>query len=143
MKTAEKGDKVKVHYTGTLDDGTVFDSSKERDPLEFSLGEGRLIPGFEAAVLGMSAGQVKTVKIEAAKAYGLRRDELVTKIERSKFPESIAPEPGACLNLRQADGGVLDVVITEVSDDMVTLDGNHPLAGKDLTFELEVIEVAV
>ena len=140
--TAAKGDKLKVHYKGTLDDGTVFDSSREREPLEFTLGEGRLIGGFETAVTGMSAGEVKTVKIEAADAYGPRRDELVVKIERSKFPESIDPEPGACLNLRQADGGVLDVVITDVGDDIVTLDGNHPLAGKDLTFELEVIEVA-
>lgn len=141
MANVQKGSKVKVHYTGTLSDGTVFDSSREREAMGFTVGEGRLLKGFEQGVVGMAVGNVRTVEIPAAEAYGERNEDIVRRLERSKFPPAINPEPGACLNLRQPDGGVLDVVVTEVNDEMVTLDANHPLAGQDLTFEIEVIEI--
>lgn len=136
----EKDMTLKVHYTGRLDDGTVFDSSRGREPLEFTPGKGRLIKGFEEAVAGMSVGETNTVKIPLDKAYGPRRDELVLKVERAKFPQKIKPEKGLALSIRQPDGGILEVTVTEVTENSVTLDGNHPLAGKDLTFEIELLE---
>jgi len=141
MKKAEKGNRIKVHYTGKLDDGTVFDSSRDREPLEFVLGNGQLIKGFEDAIYGMAPGDLKTVSIPNAEAYGDRREDLVLKMNRTQFPPSIDPVEGNRLSLRQPDGGVLNVMITAVTEDTVTLDANHPLAGKDLTFELEVVEV--
>lgn len=142
MRQAADGDKVKVHYTGTLGDGTVFDSSREREPLEFTLGDGKLIKGFNQAVVGLGTGDSRDVTISAEEAYGQRREELVVKIPKDQFPPNIEPEPGVMLNLRQPDGGVLDVTITEVTDDAVMLDGNHPLAGRDLTFNIELVEIA-
>ncbi len=142
MSHAEKGNKIKVHYTGRLDDGTVFDTSEEREPLEFTLGEGRLIKGFENAVTGMKVGESKTVTIVAEDAYGQRRPELERRVERQQFPNNIDPEVGLFLNIRQPDGGVLEAVITEVSDSSVVIDANHPLSGKDLTFEIEVVDIA-
>lgn len=142
MKKAENGDSVKVHYTGRFDDGSVFDSSRDREPLEFTLGEGHLIKGFEDAVVGMSVGETKTAKIPSKEAYGPHRDELMLRVERAEFPPNIEPTNGLILTLRQPHGGVIDVVVTEVSEDSVTLDANHPLAGKDLTFEIEMMEVA-
>lgn len=142
MKRAEKGDKVKVHYTGRLDDGTVFDSSRDRGPLEFTIGHGQLIRGFEDAVAGMCQGESTEVKIPSKEAYGPRREELVLKVTRGQFPPSIEPKEGTALGIRQPDGGVMEVTITEVREDSVTLDANHPLAGKDLTFEIEVVDVA-
>lgn len=142
MKRAENGDTVKVHYTGRLDDGTVFDSSKDREPLVFTLGEGRLIKGFEDAVVGMSVGETKTVRVPSEEAYGPYRNELVLRVDRTQFPPSIEPREGLILSLRQPDGGIIEVAITEISEDSVTLDANHPLAGKDLTFEIEMVELA-
>lgn len=137
---AENGNTLLVHYTGTLKDGTVFDSSREREPLEFVLGSGMLIPGFEKAVLGKNAGDVVTADIPANEAYGERIDELVGTVPRSDIPDSITPEVGMMLQV-STDQGVLDVVISRVEEDEIELDGNHPLAGKDLVFEIEIVEI--
>lgn len=140
MKKAQNGDKVKVHYTGKLADGTVFDSSVERDdPMEFELGTGKLIPGFENTVIGMTPGDKTTVMIPPKEAYGEVRAELILKVEREKFPENITPTIGQPLQLRQPDGGVFEVMVTKVEDNGITLDANHPLAGKELTFEIELL----
>jgi peptidylprolyl isomerase len=142
MSDAKDGDTVKVHYTGTLEDGTVFDSSRDREPLEFTLGKGQLIKGFENAVLGMSTGETKTVRIPSNEAYGPRRDELLLKFNKTDFPPDIEPIEGLVLTLKNPDGRSLVARITEVSGDSVTLDANHPMAGKDLTFEIDLVEVA-
>lgn len=138
---AKYGDTVQVHYTGQLADGTVFDSSVEREPLEFTIGSGQVILGFENAVRGMKVGEKKTVTIPADEAYGPRRDEQVAEISRERLPADMTPEVGQQLIMRQADGTEIVVVITEVSDEMVTIDANHPLAGKDLTFEIELVKI--
>jgi peptidylprolyl isomerase len=141
MKLAETGNRVKVHYTGKLDNGTVFDSSKEREPLEFTIGNGQLIPAFETAVSGMSVGDSKTIKIAAADAYGEHRDELVVKIENERVPEEIEPVEGLALQLKTPDGGIVNAVVTAVESDHIVLDANHPLAGQDLTFDIELMEI--
>lgn len=136
------GDTVKVHYTGTLDDGTVFDTSVEREPLEFTLGAGMLIPGFEEAVEGMQVGQSKTVTIPAEEAYGSHRDDLILVIERNQLPENMEPEVGQQLPMQQTNGGTMVVaVVTDVSETTITVDANHSLAGKDLTFEIKLVEI--
>lgn len=134
------GSTVKVHYTGTLDDGTVFDSSKERGPLEFTLGEGKVIPGFEAAVKNMEIGQSRTVTIPADEAYGQHRKDLLVPIEKKHLPKDLEPEVGQKLQMQTASGQMSIVTITEVGENEITIDANHPLAGKDLTFELELVE---
>ena len=141
MKSAGSGNTVKVHYTGTLEDENVFDSSRERDPLEFIIGDGQMIPGFENAVTGMSVGDTKTVKIPANEAYGVHREELVVKIDRAQFPDNIVPIAGLQLSLKSPDGKIVNAVITSVEGDSVSLDANHPLAGKDLTFDIELMEI--
>lgn len=135
------GDKVKVHYRGTLNDGTEFDSSAGREPLEFTLGRGMLIPGFEAAVLGLEKGGKVTVTIPPAEAYGEHDPMQIIPVEREQFPEEMQLEPGMIIQLQAPDGSVIDSVITEVGDKEVRLDANHPLAGQALTFEIEVVEV--
>ncbi|GFM37219.1 FKBP-type peptidyl-prolyl cis-trans isomerase [Desulfovibrio psychrotolerans] len=140
MTQAKDGDSVKVHYTGTLSDGTVFDSSRDGEPLEFTLGSGMLIPGFEAAVIGMSVGDATKVSIAPENAYGSVNEELVLDIPRSQVPPHISPEVGMMLQL-QTDDGMMEVVITSVTDDAIVLDANHPLAGQELTFEIEVMEI--
>lgn len=142
MKLAEDGNTVKVHYTGKLDDGTIFDSSRERGPLEFIIGNGGIIKGFENAVIGMTTGETKTVKIPSDEAYGPCREDLVVSIERAQFPPHIEAKEGLILNLRHPEGGTIEALISRVTDEAVTLDANHPLAGKDLTFELELVEIA-
>ncbi len=141
MANIKEGDTVKVHYTGKIADGTVFDSSKEREPLEFKIGEGKLIPGFEKAVVGMNEGDTNTVTIPVQEAYGEKRDDMVVDVEKSQIPEDIDPEVGQQLQIQQQDGGAIPVVITDVTGDSVKLDANHPLAGQELTFEIEVVEV--
>jgi len=141
MSMAKDGDDVKVHYTGSLDDGTVFDSSRDREPMQFTLGKGQLIKGFENAVTGMSVGEKKTVRILSNEAYGPHRDELILKFNKADFPPDIEPKEGLVLNLKSPDGRFLLAEITEVSGDSVTLDANHPLAGQDLTFEIDLVEV--
>jgi len=142
MARAAAGNTVKVHYTGKLDDGSQFDSSVGGEPLEFALGSGGIIPGFENAVLGMAAGETKTVKIPSDEAYGPHQLDKVQEVERDKFPADIQLEVGRRLQAVAAGGETLDLVIVAVGEASVTLDFNHPLAGKDLTFELELVEVA-
>lgn len=140
MAEARAGDTVRVHYTGTLDDGSVFDSSRGREPLEFTVGAGQVIPGFDEAVTGMQPGEEKRVTIPADDAYGQRRPEMVGSIRREQFPPGIQPAVGQQLQMSQ-QGHTFVVTVTEVSDDEVTLDANHPLAGEDLTFQLELVEI--
>ena len=141
MARAKYGDTVKVHYTGRLDDGTVFDTSANGDPLQFTIGGGQIIPGFEHAVVGMNPGESKTVKIPAEDAYGQRREDLVLEIEKSQLPEGLKPEVGLQLQSRQPDGRIIVLTIADISESHVTLDANHPLAGKDLTFDIQLVEI--
>ena len=143
MTIAESGNTVKVHYTGKLkEDGAVFDSSLERnEPLEFTLGQGNMIPGFESAVSGMKVGDTKVADIPVDAAYGQRRDDMVLEVPKSDVPDNISPEVGQRLAVQQKDGQSIPVTITNVSDASITLDANHPLAGKDLVFEIELLEV--
>jgi peptidylprolyl isomerase len=140
MEHAKQGDTVKVHYKGTLTDGSVFDSSQGRDPLEFTLGTGQVIPGFDQAVTGMQVGEEKEVTIPAADAYGERRDDLVLVVDRKQFPPHIQPQVGQQLQLSHG-GETFVVTVREVSGDRVVLDANHPLAGEDLTFALTLVEI--
>ncbi len=142
MAEAQKGDTVHIHYTGRLDDGTVFDTSENRDPLGFVLGEGQVIPGFEAAVEGMTEGDEKTTTIESERAYGPRREELLLEVGLDKMPEEVEPEVGQPLQMRTADGQTVQVAITEVTDEHVVVDANHPLAGRDLTFDIKLVKIA-
>lgn len=137
----QEGDTVKVHYTGKLDDGTVFDSSAGRDPLQFMVGAGQVIPGFDEAVIGMKPGESKTVKIPADKAYGPYYKELVGVIDRSKFPADMELEVGQQLQVSNPSGELLTATVIDVSETSVTVDANHHLAGKDLTFEIELVEI--
>lgn len=142
MAQAKTGDTVKVHYTGKLDDGTVFDSSVDREPLQFTIGQGQLIPDFEQAVIGMNPDESKTVQIPADKAYGPHREDMVIKVERSNLPADLDPKVDQKLQMRHPDGQATVVTVTEVNDADITLDGNHPLAGKDLTFDIRLTEIA-
>lgn len=142
MPEAKDGDTVKVHYTGKFEDGTVFDSSENKDPLEFTLGQGQLIPGFEKAVTGLNEGDSTTVNISSDDAYGERKDELEIEVTRDELPDDIDPQIGMQLQVKQQQTDQsIPVRITEVSDENVTLDANHPLAGKDLTFDIELVEI--
>lgn len=142
MSKVKEGDTVKVHYTGKLNDGSVFDTSRERnEPLEFTLGEGQLIPGFEKAVQGMDVGDSTTVEIPSDEAYGERRDDLELEVSKDELPDHIEPELGMQLQMQQQQNGkAIPVQITEITDAKVKLDANHPLAGKDLTFDIELVE---
>ena len=138
---ASDGNTVKVHYTGTLEDGTTFDTSVGREPLEFTLGAGKMIPGFEKAVYGLAIGESKTVTILAEEAYGPYRTDLVTVVEREQLPTSLEPEVGQQLQAQQTDGSTAMVIVTDVSETTITIDANHFLAGKDLTFEIKLVEI--
>lgn len=140
MAEAKLGDRVKVHYRGSLKDGTEFDSSFDGAPLEFTLGAGMVIPGFENAIVGMADGETKTVSIPPDDGYGPYSDELIAVIERSILPEEIEPEVGMQLEAKGEDGTVTVVTIKEVTEDTVTLDANHELAGKELIFEIQLVE---
>lgn len=137
---AKSGDTVKVHYTGRLEDGSVFDSSDGRDPLEFTVGSGQVIPGFDEAVSGMSAGEERSVTIPAAAAYGDRKDDLVIVVDRAQLPPGVEPEIGQQLQLSQ-DGRGFVVTVADISTESITLDANHPLAGRDLTFDLHLVGI--
>jgi peptidylprolyl isomerase len=157
MAQAKNGDKVRVHYTGTLEDGSIFDSSEagsdecsddscgcggqDGGPLEFVIGKGNLIPKFEAAVVGLEPGQKVQVRIASEDAYGPRVEEMVAVIERSEIPADINPEPGQQMEVILQDGTAMPVMVIEVTDTSVTLDANHPLAGRDLTFDITLVEI--
>ena len=141
MSKVKDGNTVKVHYTGTLKDGSVFDSSAEREPLEFKLGEGQLIPGFEKAVVGLEEGEKTTVDIPVDEAYGEAREDLVINVPKDQLPDDVEPEVGMQLQVNQPDGQPVPVRVAEISDDELMLDANHPLAGKDLSFEIELVEI--
>ena len=142
MSHAKSGDTVKIHYTGTLDDGTQFDSSAGRDPLEFEVGSGQVIPGFDKAVEGMSVGDSKSVRIEADDAYGQRHDQLVQEVERSMLPDDLDPKEGMALQSSSPDGQVTQFMVTAVTDETITVDANHPLAGHALSFDIELVEIS-
>lgn len=142
MTAARAGDVVRVHYTGTFDDGRTFDSSAGREPLEFTLGEGEVVSGFDAAVTGMAVGEKKTVKLNPEQAYGHRREDQVMTVARSMLPAELKPKPGMQLQANAPNGGQIVLIVVEANDDSVTLDGNHPLAGKRLTFEIELVGIA-
>lgn len=141
MTQAQKGDTVKIHYTGTLRDGTVFDSSVGREPLEFTLGSGQVIVGFDEAVTGMREGEKKQVTIPADKAYGPHDAAMVIQAPRAQVPPEIDPEVGQRLQMSGPNGEVIVVRVTEVTDEYITLDANPPLAGEDLTFEIEMVAI--
>lgn len=141
MANAKSGDTVQVHYTGKLEDGSVFDSSRERDPLEFQLGAGNMIPGFEKAVQGMEVGDSKTVDIPSNEAYGDHNSEMMLEVPRQDVPEDINPEEGQQLAVKRQDGSSMPVVVAQVTEEKVVLDANHPLAGKDLTFDIELMSI--
>lgn len=141
MSIAKAGDMVAVHYTGKHTDGSIFDSSDGRTPLEFKIGSGMVIKGFDDGVTGMSIGDKKTIVIPAAEAYGEHSSENTVSMERSQIPSHIELALGASLNMHQDEGQVVEVVITDLTETHVTLDANHPLAGKDLTFDLELVSI--
>ncbi|QJB55086.1 peptidylprolyl isomerase [Pseudodesulfovibrio sp. zrk46] len=141
--TAQKGSTVKVHYTGTLkEDGSQFDSSEGRDPLEFKLGEGMVIAGFERAVIGKSVGDSVSVEVSPEEGYGEPNDQLVFQVRKEQLPPNVELEEGIMLEIRTQDGQPAYVRVTAFDDEMVTLDGNHPLAGQTLCFDITVVEIA-
>ncbi|MBU2648469.1 peptidylprolyl isomerase [bacterium] len=142
MTQIKSGDTVKVHYTGTLEDGSQFDSSVGSDPLEFTIGTGQLIAGFENCVLGMTPGEKKTVTIPPEEAYGEIREELILEIDKNQLPADAEPKVGLMLQAQQQNGSQIHLMITDVAETTVTVDANPPLAGKTLTFEIELLEVA-
>ncbi|GAA6163406.1 peptidylprolyl isomerase [Pelagimonas sp. KU-00592-HH] len=142
MSVAKSGDKVRIHYTGTLSDGSVFDSSEGREPLEFTLGSGQVIPGFDAGVTGMSVGEKKTVEIPCDQAYGPSHPEAIQDVPREQIPAEIPLEVGLQLQMQAPTGQVVPVTVVKITEEAVTLDANHALAGKDLTFALELVEIA-
>ena len=141
MSQAKSGDTVRIHYTGTLNDGTQFDSSEGRDPLEFALGSGQVIPGFDKAVEGMSVGDNKSVSIEPEEAYGQKHEQLVQDVPKSALPQDMDPEVGMRLQSQSPDGQVIHLVITAVAEESITVDGNHPLAGHTLSFDINLVEI--
>ena len=142
LSTIKNGDTVKVHYTGTLENGEVFDSSEGRDPLQFTMGAGQLIPGFEKAVMGLQVGDTTKAEIPSAEAYGEHNPQMEITVPKNQLPEDLEPVVGLQLQLTQENGQPVPCQVTKVEGENVTIDANHPLAGKDLTFEIEVVEIA-
>ena len=138
---AGDGDTVSVHYTGTLADGTEFDSSRDRDPLRFTIGTGQVVPGFEDAVYGMKVGETKTVTIPAAQAYGEREEDLIIEMDRDQLAGDVDPQVGQTVGITYTDGQQGTAIVTEVTETTVTLDANRALAGEDLTFEIKLVKV--
>ena len=141
MQQVKKGDKVKVHYTGRLLDGTEFDSSAGRSPLEFTVGAGQMIRGFDAGVEGMAIGEKKTLQIPSQDAYGERSEEAMIEFPKSNVPDDMTLSPGMQLTLRDQQGNPVPVTVAELKDDVIILDANHFLAGKDLVFDIELVEI--
>ena len=142
MSQAKPGDTVKIHYTGTLDDGTQFDSSSGRDPLQFTVGSGQVIPGFDKAVEGMAVGDSKSVNIPPEDAYGPRHDQMIQDVPKTALPDDLEPVEGMALQAQGQDGQVINLTVTAVSDESITVDGNHPLAGQVLNFDIELVDIA-
>lgn len=141
MNQVKENNTVKVHYTGKLANGQVFDSSEGRDPIEFTLGQGQMIPGFEKGVIDMKLNEKKTITIPEEEAYGGVNDDLKQEVGKSQLPEDITPEVGMALVSKYPDGKEMNLLVVEVKDESIVVDGNHPLAGKDLIFDLEVVEI--
>jgi peptidylprolyl isomerase len=141
MSKVKDGDTVKVHYTGKLENGEVFDTSREQEPFEFTVGNKAVIPGFEKGVVGMEVGDTKTLEIPPEEAYGAKQDQLVVEVNKSEFPDDITPAIGQRLQIRQQDGNPIIVTITGLTEDLITLDANHPLAGYTLFFDVELVEI--
>jgi FKBP-type peptidyl-prolyl cis-trans isomerase 2 len=141
MQQVKSGDTVRVHYHGRLTDGSTFDSSDGRDPLEFEVGGGMVIAGFDNGVIGMEKGDKRTLNIPADEAYGEKNPEMVIEFPREQVPADMPLEKGMRLNLNNNEGGVVPVVITEVLEDTILLDANHPLAGEELVFDIELVEI--
>ncbi|MEC4114836.1 peptidylprolyl isomerase [Myroides pelagicus] len=142
MSQVKQNDTVRVHYTGKLADGQIFDSSVERgEPIEFTLGQGQLIPGFENGVIGMEVNQKKTIEIPFGEAYGDVQQEMFMEVPKSQLPQEMEPQVGMGLVSRNPDGSEMQLRVAEVKEDTIIVDANHPLAGKDLIFELEVVEI--
>jgi len=140
--TVVAGNKVKLHYTGTLDDGAVFDSSRGKDPFEFEVGAGQVIPGFDQAVLGMKVGDTKQVRIPEEEAYGAYNEEMVFGADPNQFEEGLSPKVGQQFQTQMPDGTPLLLTVKEIADDgKIMLDANHPMAGKTLNFDLELLEI--
>ena len=142
MTQVKSGDTVRIHYTGTLSDGSTFDSSEGRDPLEFTVGSGQIIPGLDTAMPGMAVGETKRVEVPAEQAYGEPNADALQAVPRSEIPEDIPLDIGTQLQVQTPSGQVMPVTVAEVTEEQVTLDANHPLAGKDLTFDIELVEIA-
>lgn len=141
MQQVKNGDTVRVHYHGKLTDGTTFDSSEGREPLEFEVGSGSVIAGFDSGVTGMQVGEKKTINIPVDEAYGEKQEDLFMEFPRDRFPPDVQPETGMQLNMSNGNEQNFPVTIVEVNDDTVILDANHPLAGEDLIFDLELVEI--
>ena len=141
MSKAKEGDKVKVHYKGSFKDGKVFDSSEGKDPLEFTIGQKMVVPGFENAVVGMASGEKKKISIQPKEAYGEYKEDLVATVDRSEIPDDIKPELGMMLKVKPEPGRPTAVTVKEFNEKTLTLDGNHPFAGKELTFELNLVSI--
>jgi len=141
MQQAKEGNVVKVHYSGRLTDGTLFDSSEGREPLEFTVGAGQMIRGFDAGVLGMTIGEKKTLQIAAEDAYGARDEEAIIEFPAENIPADMKLEPGMQLTLRNQNGQPVPVIVLEVKDEVVIMDANHMLAGQDLVFDVELVEI--
>lgn len=142
MTKVTNGATVEVHYTGKLEDGTIFDSSIEREPLKFTLGQGMLIPGFETGIMDMEVNDKKIIFIPSDQAYGQRHEEMLHEVKKEQLPQEIKPEVGMPLVSQTPEGQEMHFIIAEVKEDSIIVDGNHPLAGKDLTFEIEVLSIA-
>ena len=141
MQQVKSGDKVKVHYHGKLRNGETFDSSQGREPLEFTVGGGQVIKGFDEGVKGMQVGDKRTVEIEVGDAYGEKNEDMIIEFPKAQFPPDMNPEPGMQLMMNNGQGQQFPVVIKEVKEDSVLLDANHPLAGEDLIFDIELVEI--
>ncbi|WP_016990381.1 peptidylprolyl isomerase [Flavobacterium sp. ACAM 123] len=141
MIQVKENNTVKVHYVGKLSDGQVFDTSEGKEPLEFTLGQGKLIAGFEKGLIDMKINEKKTITISKEEAYGESRDDLIQEVDKSQLPEDITPEVGMGLVSKSADGNEMNLLIVEVKEATIVIDGNHPLAGKELTFDLEVVDI--
>lgn len=141
MTQAKQGDTVNVHYTGKLEDGTVFDTSRSRHPLQFTIGKGQVITGFEQAIIGMNLGESKTMTVPVEQAYGKRRQDMIVTVQRDQLPPDLNPAVGQRLELTQTDDQTVLVTVTAMTDTSLTLDANHPLAGKDLIFDIELLKI--